>query len=42
MPPKSYDGNQYYKAQTYLNLYIFKDNQIQHVKIDLTQINIKR
>ena len=42
MPPKSYDGNQSYKAQIYLNLYNSEDNQIQHVKIDLTQINIKR
>ena len=40
MAPKYYNQNTSSKAQINLNLYKLKHNQIQKVKIDLTQVNI--
>ena len=41
MAPKSSNDNSAYKGNTKLDLEKLKNNQIQNVKIDLTNINIK-
>ena len=41
MPPKTLNDNSNYLNQIKLNLDKLKNNQIPHVKVDLTKINIK-
>ena len=41
MPPKCSNDNSAYKSNIKLDLGKLKNNQIQHVKVDLTKVNIK-
>ena len=41
MPPKSPNGNSAYKSKITLDLEKLKNGQIQHVKVDLTKVNIR-
>ena len=42
MPPKSSNDKSAYKSKTQLDLEKLKNGEFQHVKVDLTKINIKK
>ena len=41
MPPKSSNDNSAYKSKMKLDLEKLKNGQVQHVKVDLTRVNIR-